>query len=69
MSYSGKLTIEQKDKLVGVYCYDNVFFQPVENESLDWIISEEEMIKSSYPENDWVKTLPLIPYVPKGNIA
>jgi hypothetical protein len=28
-----------------------------------WVISTEEMIASLYPQNDWVKTLPLVQYI------
>lgn len=64
----GKLTQEQKDSLVGQLVQPDWYFYPVlsyGNIPSDWVISQEEMNASIYPQNSWVKELPLIEYIPK----
>ena len=64
-TYVGLLTIEQKDELVGQEYAPDSFFNPIQNDADQWIISIEEM---EYCTNElflWVKDLPLIIYVPK----
>lgn len=61
----GLLTIEQKDSLVGQMYDDDSFFNPITDLADQWIISTEEMDFCVNPEFQWVKTLPLIEYVPK----
>lgn len=67
----GKLTEEQKDWLIGpprqLVAGNNWYFNPVQDGSdeKNWIISQEEMDASEYPQNDFVKNLPLIEYVPQ----
>ena len=62
----GKLTIEQKDSLVGQWFAPDSYFNPVEdgNTPPNWIISIEEINQCVNPEFMWVKDLPLIEWVP-----
>jgi hypothetical protein len=61
----GLLTIEQKDSLVGQLYEEDSFFNPLQDLDENWIISVEEMQFCVNPEFSWVKTLPLIEYIPK----
>lgn len=36
------------------------YFNPVQDCNGDWIITEQEITSSIYPQNDWIKLLPLI---------
>jgi hypothetical protein len=62
------LTINQKDSLEGQLVCPDVFFNPTLDVNLDWFISVEEIDNSIYPQNEWIKSLPLSeypgPYVP-----
>lgn len=71
----GVLTEEQKDWLVGPpkqLVQPDWYFNPVQDGTgfKNWVISQEEMEGSIYPQNEFVKTLPLIdwvsPWVPSG---
>ena len=59
------LTIEQKDSLVGQMYTEDSYFNPIQDEADNWVISVEEMEYCTNPEFIWVKELELIPYVPK----
>jgi len=61
----GLLTIEQKDSLVGQMYDEDSFFNPITDLDDQWIISVEEINQCVNPDFIWVKTLPLIEYVPK----
>ena len=65
MTYVGLLTIEQKDSLVGQLYDDDSYFNPIQDDFDQWVISTEEMDFCVNPEFQWVKILPLIEYVPK----
>ena len=56
----GVLTIEQKDSLEGQLVQLDWYFNPVLDCNTDWVISQQEIESSSYPQNDWIKSLPLI---------
>ena len=64
----GILTITEKESLDGQLVQPNWYFKPVQDCILNWIISTEEINGSIYPQNEWVKTIPLIdwcgPYIP-----
>jgi len=62
------LTIEQKESLVGQQFLPNCYFNPLEDNNGDWVISIEEMNNYTNEEFQWVKTLPLIDYVPKPTV-
>jgi len=65
MTYVGLLTIEQKNELVGQLYDDDSYFNPIQDDLDQWIISTEEIEFCVNPEFQWVKTLPLIEYKPK----
>jgi hypothetical protein len=64
-TYVGLLTVEQKDELVGQMYAPDCYFNPIQDNVDNWVISIEEM---EYCTNElflWVKDLELIVYVPK----
>jgi hypothetical protein len=61
----GLLTIEQKDELVGVLFQADSYFNPVQDNNDNWIISTEEMEYNTNTDVMWVKDLPLIDWEPK----
>ena len=66
-TYVGLLTETQKDELVGQEYTPDSFFNPIQDNVDNWVISIEEM---EYCTNElflWVKDLELIVYVPKEN--
>jgi hypothetical protein len=59
-----KLTIEQKDTLIGE-TYDNVqFFNPTLDAEGNWFISVEEVNGCTHENGafEWIHELPLIPF-------
>jgi hypothetical protein len=60
MELVAKITINQKDSLIGQLVQPSWYFNPVQDCDDNWIISEEEINNSIYPENMWVKDLPKI---------
>ena len=54
------LTIEQKESLIGQLVQPDWYFYPVLDCNNNWVISSQEIDNSIYPQNEWVKTLPLI---------
>lgn len=63
----GLLTIEQKDLLVGQEYAPDSFFNPLQDNADNWVISVEEMQYCINPNYMWVQELPLILYIPKEN--
>lgn len=61
----GLLTIDQYNQIVGQIFDEDSFFNPLQDENDNWIISEEEINFCTNPEFFWVKQLPLIEYLPK----
>lgn len=66
-TYVGLLTFEQKDLLVGKLFAPDSFFNPIQDNFDNWVISVEEMEYCTNPEFLWVKDLELILYIPKEN--
>jgi hypothetical protein len=66
-TYVGLLTVEQKDELVGQMYAPDSYFNPIQDNADNWIISIEEMEYNINPLYSWVKDLDLIVYVPKEN--
>lgn len=64
-SYVGLLTIEQKDELMEQSYSTDSYFNPLQDNSDNWVISTEEMEYCTNEKFLWVKDLPLILYVPK----
>jgi hypothetical protein len=65
MTQVGLLTENQKDSLVGQLYDEDSYFNPIQDDFDNWIISIEEMDFCVNPEFAWVKDLPLIDYKPK----
>jgi hypothetical protein len=65
MTYVGLLTEPQKNELVGQLYDEDSYFNPIQDDFDQWIISTEEMEFCVNPVFMWVKTLPLIDYKPK----
>ncbi len=62
-----KLTIHQKDSLVGQLIQPDWYFGPAIDGDGDWIITQIEINASIYPEHEWVKDLELSEWVPPVN--
>lgn len=65
MTYVGLLTESQKDSLVGQLYDDDSYFNPIQDDFDQWVISTQEINFCVNSEFQWVKELPLIEYVPK----
>jgi hypothetical protein len=65
MTQVGLLTESQKNELVGQRYDEDSYFNPIQDDFDQWIISTEEMEFCVNPEFQWVKDLPLIEYKPK----
>ena len=61
----GLLTESQKNELVGQLYAEDSFFNPILDNSDNWVISLEEINQCVTEEFLWVKDLPLIEYVAK----
>ena len=57
-----KLTIEQKDFLIGKKWDSEQYFNPIQDANGNWIISNTEVIGCN--TIDWILTLPEITYNP-----
>jgi len=58
-------TETQKDSLIGQLYDEDSYFNPIQDDFDNWIISVEEIDFCVNPEFQWVKDLPLIDYKPK----
>ena len=65
LTYVGLLTELQKDELVGQLYAPYSYYNPIQDNDNNWIISVEEMEQTTTLEFMWVKDLPLILYTPK----
>jgi hypothetical protein len=61
----GLLTESQKNELLGQLYDEDSYFNPIQDDFNQWIISVEEIDQCVTPEFQWVKDLPLIKYIPK----
>lgn len=61
----GLLTVEQKNDLVGVEYMPDTYYNPVQDNDDNWIISTEEIDNTTDVDYLWVKDIPLIPFNPK----
>ena len=61
----GLLTETQKNSLIGQLYDEDSYFNPIQDDFDQWVISTEEIDFCVNPEFMWVKDLPLIEYVPK----
>jgi hypothetical protein len=67
-TYVGLLTLEQKDLLVGQLFAPDSYFNPIQDNLDNWVISVEEMEYCTNENFMWVKDLELIIYVPKESV-
>ncbi len=65
--YVGLLTIEQKDLLVGQMFDEDSYFNPIQDDADNWIISIEEIEQNQNPTFVWLQDLEMIIFVPKVN--
>ena len=63
--YVGLLSIAQKDLLVGQLFDEDSYFNPIQDDADNWIISIEEIEQNIYPEFNWLRDLEMIIFVPK----
>jgi hypothetical protein len=66
----GELTTQQKESLIGQMVEQDWYFNPfLSYNTIEgiWVISTQEIDASIYLENEWVKQVPLIDYVPYTN--
>ena len=65
--YVGLLTVEQKDLLVGQLFDEDSFFNPIQDDADNWIISIEEIEQNQNADFGWLQDLEMILFVPKVN--
>lgn len=63
--YAGLLTEAEAQSLQGQTFQPDSYFNPIQDNSNNWIISAEEIAYCSNPDFLWVKELEMIPFVPK----
>jgi hypothetical protein len=63
--YVGLLTVEQKDLLVGQLFDEDSYFNPIQDDNNNWIISIEEIEQNQNPDFGWLQDLEMIIFVPK----
>ena len=65
--YVGLLSIAQKDLLVGQLFDEDSYFNPIQDDNDNWIISIEEIEQNQNPIFGWLQDLEMILFVPKVN--
>ena len=65
--YVGLLSIAQKDLLVGQLFDEDSYFNPIQDDNDNWIISIEEIEQNQNPNFGWLQDLGMIIFVPKVN--
>ena len=65
--YVGLLSVAQKDLLVGQLFDEDSYFNPIQDNNDNWIISIEEIEQNQNPEFGWLQDLEMIIFVPKVN--
>jgi hypothetical protein len=65
--YVGLLSIAQKDLLVGQLFDEDSYFNPIQDDANNWIISIEEIEQNQNPDFGWLQDLEMIIFVPKVN--
>jgi hypothetical protein len=65
MELVAPLTINQKNSLIDQLVQPDWYFNPILSGGTDpWVISEQEINGSIYPDHIWIKDLPLVEYNP-----
>jgi len=59
------LTETQKQEIEGRKFATDSYFNPIQDEDSNWIISIEEQDQCTNPDFDWIKQCPKIEYKPK----
>lgn len=59
------LTQEQKQEIEGKRFAIDSYFNPIQDEDNNWIISVEEQEQCIHPDFQWIKQCPRIEYKPK----
>ena len=54
-----KLTVEEKDSLVGKLDHQNSFYHPIKDVEDNWFISFQEIYNTNNHDTMWVKDKPL----------
>ena len=65
--YVGLLKVAQKDLLVGQMFDEDSYFNPIQDNNDNWIISIEEIEQNQNPSFGWLQDLEMIIFVPKVN--
>ena len=65
--YVGLLSVAQKDLLVGQLFDEDSYFNPIQDNEDNWIISIEEIEQNQNPTFGWLQDLEMIIFVPKVN--
>ena len=65
MTLVALLTEEQKDQLVDQLYSKDIYFNPIQDTNDNWVISTEETEQYVFEQFQWIKSLPLIEYIPK----
>jgi hypothetical protein len=65
MIYVGLLTLDQKNEIFEMLFDEDSFFNPIQDNDNNWVISTEEIEFCTVEEFQWVKQLPLIEYIQK----
>jgi len=63
--YVGLLSEVQKDELVGQLYAPDSYFNPIQDENDNWIISIEEIENNVNPSFEWLQDLEMIIFIPK----
>jgi hypothetical protein len=58
----GQLTISEVEVLSGKTYSDGCYYNPIQDKNNNWIISTEEIDKTTDPEFLWIKSISLIPF-------
>lgn len=61
----GLLTLDQKNDIFEMLFDEDSFFNPIQDNDDNWVISTEEIEFCTVEEFQWVKQLPLIEYIQK----
>ena len=65
MELVAPLTINQKNSLIDQLVQPDWYFNPILSGGTDpWVISEQEINGSIYPDHIWIKDLSLVEYNP-----
>jgi hypothetical protein len=59
------LTLSQKESLESKEYKPNCYFNPIEDNHGNWVISNDEVIQCVNPTVTWVNELPVIDYIPQ----